>query len=127
MLDIIQRTNFTELCPDHPLNNYLPQFNISENGMAKIDKEKILNGMNFDPHSSLYVNIDFFTDTVPILLIKSNPDFNLYRFLELAIGLNLYQSPHMDPFLKDIIEYYIGNPLPEFKSKNASLEVNINK
>ncbi|ORX78422.1 hypothetical protein BCR32DRAFT_282304 [Anaeromyces robustus] len=123
-IDGLTRMNYTLLSPEYPLKDLFPQLKIGDDGMSQINKEEIISGMHFEPE--YYINIK---DKNGILMqaITSNPNFDIYNLVIAITSLNLLNNPYIDPIIKELLSYYISSEeLFEFKTKNSTLEVEIN-
>jgi len=83
-MEILPTINFNKLYPDHDLNKVLPELEVDEKGFSKINTQQVmdqldLNVNHYDPEAS-----DFFEQ-----VLKSNPNFNLYRVIMALADLQI--------------------------------------
>jgi len=118
-LDAVLRMNYTLLSSEYPLKDILPQLKIGDDGMSQLTKEEILKGYHFEPE--YYVKINSRSD-VTSEMIQSNPDFDAIKLAMTFMGLNLIESPYMDPVIIQIIkELTSSDEVTDFKTKNSTL------
>jgi len=138
--------NFTKIFPEVDCRKEFPDLNILRDGYPDIDYEKVLSGIDLDPHN--YVNFDFINRDLATHLLETCTTFDytgivekIYRYNEIYHKNFFYERTSHLPVLENtndkvetkynstylktqefINEY--RNP-KDFETKNATLKVEL--
>jgi len=108
----------------------LPELNIDEEGHAHINVEEVISGFDLDPNN--FRDFDFVHNNILLYVLGSNANFNIFKLTPM-VGINI-GAIDMDPEFKLNFAIFLGGVenddsvlSSDFKTKQATLEVEINK
>jgi len=118
-IDALLRMNYTLLSSEYPLKDMFPQLKIGDDGMSQLNREDILKGYHFEPE--YYVKVKS-RNNIIYDIVQSNPDFDAITLIMTFMGLNLVESPYMDPAIVQLVkELTLTGDVPDYKTKNSTL------
>jgi len=131
-------------------NNILTLLKINEKGYSELNVDDVYNGFDFEIDN---YSTDVFLENqklIALQFLQSNPNFNLLDILESLYNENIDYEAELTPAVKDVIQTFTKHSepeegsfmekiftiyseyddnfsyLPQFKSKNATMAIQIN-
>ncbi|OUM65292.1 Non-catalytic module family DOC2, partial [Piromyces sp. E2] len=145
ILNVIQQIEFNKVYPDSDYVNLLPELKIGDDGLPKINVNRLLGGYNFNIYSYLD-DLQNDPSSVQYKIYSSHPEFDIYKIVDILKGMKM--SDDVDSEYKKLLndtyekitsskrnekrdtvpngdENILEDEDSEFKTKNATLSVDI--
>jgi len=127
-IEPLQIMNFKVLFPDENLSETFPELNINDLGYPEINVEEIMNGFDWDP--THYIDNDFGVGSYYLDIARTNSNFDFEKIIYKVISVKNEIVEELDPEVQNVIVNYKqmfgGLTINDFKTKNATMSVDIN-
>lgn len=125
-IELLKLMNFNETYPNVDFSSVLPELNIGEDGHPNLNTMEILSGFNFNFDD--YRFRDYANNPIIFQIFMSNPNFNAIKVALTLNKLPLAEGYQINPNLQAILAMAVNNSnYNEFKTKNATMIIDINK
>jgi len=128
-ISALQFINFKILFPDEDLSESFPELNINDLDNPEINVEEVMNGFDWDSAHYTYSNFGirgYLRD-----FARTNSNFDVFKIAYRIINVDTKNIVGLDPQTEFILEnfkkMFDDSDVKDFKTKNATMSVDINR